>query len=137
MTISEYDVYKFLSKSTSLTNYMNELRGKRLPSDPIFVGTPINSFIQNSNAPWIRITSIPGDFADYADDERFIEYPRFQLDFWIVKTKAKESIEMEQLLYKLMRSFGFERYYKYRVTDADMPELLMVQGNYEFQGLTQ
>lgn len=135
MTISEYDVYKFLNQSTSLTDFMNDVRGKRLSNNPIFVGTPVNSFVQNKNAPWIRITSIPGDLADYADDERIIEYPRFQIDFWIVKTKAQESVDMERLIYKLMRSFGFERYYKYRVTDPDMTDLLMVQSNYEFQGL--
>ncbi|KRL68099.1 phage protein [Companilactobacillus versmoldensis DSM 14857 = KCTC 3814] len=98
------------------------------------MGTPVNSFVQNKNAPWIRITSIPGDLAYYADDERIIEYPRFQIDFWIVKTKAQESVDMERLIYKLMRSFGFERYYKYRATDPDMTDLLMVQSNYEFQG---
>ncbi|WP_053084445.1 hypothetical protein [Companilactobacillus ginsenosidimutans] len=135
MTISEYDVYKFLNQSTSLTDFMNDVRGKRLSNNPIFVGTPVNSFVQNKNAPWIRITSIPGDLADYADDERIIEYPRFQIDFWIVKTKAQESVDMERLIYKLMRSFGFERYYKYRATDPDMTDLLMVQSNYEFQGL--
>lgn len=135
MTISEYDVYKFLNQSTSLTDFMNGVRGKRLSNSPIFVGTPVNSFVQNKNAPWIRITSIPGDLADYADDERIIEYPRFQIDFWIVKTKAQESVDMERLIYKLMRSFGFERYYKYRATDPDMTDLLMVQSNYEFQGL--
>lgn len=136
MTISEYDVYKFLNQSTSLTDFMNDVRGKRLSNNPIFVGTPVNSFVQNKNAPWIRITSIPGDLADYADDERIIEYPRFQIDFWIVKTKAQESVDMERLIYKLMRSFGFERYYKYRATDPDMTDLLMVQSNYEFQGLS-
>lgn len=137
MTVNEYDVRKFLNSSEPLIDLMNEIRGTRLSNNPIFVGTPVNSFIQNKNAPWMRITTIPGDMADYADDERIIEYPRFQIDFWIVKTQSQKSIEMEQLLYKLMRSFGFERYYKYRATDPDMTDLLMVQGNYEYQGLTQ
>ncbi|MQS52171.1 hypothetical protein [Companilactobacillus mishanensis] len=137
MTVNEYDIHTFLDSNSVLKTMMDKLRGKKLPVNPVFVGTPVNSFIENKNAPWIRITTIPGDIADYADDERVVEYPRFQIDFWVDKTKAKPSIEMEELIYKIMRSYGFERYYKNRNTDSDMPALLMIQNNFEFMGLTQ
>ncbi|WP_099975305.1 hypothetical protein [Lactobacillus terrae] len=135
MTISEYDVHKFLDSNEKLVQFMDKIRNRELETTPIFVGTPKNEFITDKNAPWIRITTIPGDDADYADDERVIEYPRFQIDFWIDKTKSKQSLEMESIIYKIMRSFGFERYYKSRVTDSDINTLLMIQGNFEFQGL--
>lgn len=115
---------------------MNEIRGSKIDLPQIYVGTPKESFIQNSNAPWIRITAIPGDEALYADDRRTIEYPHYQIDFWILRYKTKELIKLEQMLYENMYSHGFERYYKNHTRDIDMTDLQMVQGNFEYQGFS-
>ncbi|MGI3099160.1 hypothetical protein ACROUK_01180 [Companilactobacillus alimentarius] len=115
---------------------MNEIRGSKIGLPQIYVGTPKESFIQNSNAPWIRITAIPGDEALYADNQRAIEYPRYQIDFWILRYKTKELIKLEQMIYENMYNHGYERYYKNHTRDIDMTDLQMVQGNFEYQGFS-
>ncbi|WP_444649827.1 hypothetical protein [Companilactobacillus zhachilii] len=131
--MNEYDIFKIFNSSTDIQDYMNGIRGNKIDLPQIYVGTPQESFIQNSNAPWIRITPIPGDEALYADDERVIEYPRFQIDFWILRYKTKELIKLEQMIYNNMFENGYERYYKNHTRDVDMTDLQMIQGNYEYQ----
>lgn len=134
--MNEYDIFKIFNSNTELKNYLDEVRGTTATPNDIYTGTPKENFILDKNAPWIRITSIPGDDADYADDQRYIEYPKFQIDFWIQKVKTKQLIKLEKIIYELMRLNGYERYYKDHPDDPDMPNLKMVQGNYQFQGFT-
>ena len=86
--MNEYDIFKMFNSNTDIQDYMNEIRGKSILLPQIYVGTPQESFIQDANAPWIRITAIPGDDALYADDRRTIVYPRYQIDFWILRYKT-------------------------------------------------
>jgi hypothetical protein len=66
--LNEYDIFHNFNSDQEIKDYMDKIRGKSIKSPQIYVGTPEQSFIQNQNAPWIRITAIPGDLADYADD---------------------------------------------------------------------
>lgn len=134
--MNEYDIFHIFNADQNIKDYMNEIRGNEIELPQIYVGTPQESFIQNQNAPWIRITAIPGDEATYADDKRLIEYPRYQIDFWILRYKTKELIKLEQMIYDKMFAHGFERYYKNHTRDVDMTDLQMVQGNFEYQGFT-
>lgn len=136
INLNEYDIFHNFNSDQEIKDYMDKIRGKSIKSPQIYVGTPEQSFIQNQNAPWIRITAIPGDLADYADDKRFIEYPRYQIDFWISRYKTKELIKLEQMIYDKMFAHGFERYYKNHNRDVDMMDLQMVQGNFEYQGFS-
>ena len=132
--MNEYDIFHNFNSDQDIQDYMNLVRGNSIKLPQIYVGTPSESFVQNRNAPWIRITAIPGDNALYADDHRVIEYPRYQIDFWILKYKTKELIKLENMIYDNMYNHGFERYYKNHTRDIDMTDLQMIQGNYEFQG---
>lgn len=132
--MNEYDIFHNFNADQALKDYMDVIRGNSIDDPQIYVGTPDEAFIQNTNAPWIRITAIPGDNALYADDKRVIEYPRYQIDFWVLKYKTKELIKLENMIYENMNKHGFERYYKNHTRDIDMTDLQMVQGNYEFQG---
>lgn len=136
INLNEYDIFKIFNSNTDIQDYMNEIRGSKIDLPQIYVGTPQESFIQNSNAPWIRITAIPGDEALYADNRRTIEYPRYQIDFWILKYKTKELITLENMIYDNMFNHGFERYYKNHTRDIDMTDLQMIQGNFEYQGFS-
>lgn len=134
--MNEYDIFHIFNSNQNIKSYMDEIRGNSIDDPQIYVGTPDEAFIQNENAPWIRITPIPGDEALYADNQRIIEYSRFQIDFWILKYKTKELIKLEQMIYENMSQNGFERYYKNHTRDIDMTDLQMIQGNYEFQGFS-
>lgn len=134
--MNEYDIFKLFNSDTDIKDYMNNIRGNEIKLPQIYVGTPKESFIQTANAPWIRITAIPGDEALYADNRRIIEYPRYQIDFWILRYKTKELIKLEQMIYKNMYDHGYERYYKNHTRDVDMTDLQMVQGNFEYQGFS-
>lgn len=136
INLNEYDIFKIFNSNTDIQDYMNGIRGSKIDLPQIYVGTPQESFIQNSNAPWIRITAIPGDEALYADNRRAIEYPRYQIDFWILRYKTKELIKLEQMIYENMYNHGYERYYKNHTRDIDMTDLQMVQGNFEYQGFS-
>lgn len=136
INLNEYDIFHNFNSDQEIKDYMDKIRGKSIKSPQIYVGTPEQSFIQNQNAPWIRITAIPGDLADYADDKRFIEYPRYQIDFWILRYKTKELIKLENMIYENMSKNGYERYYKNHTRDIDMTDLQMVQGNFEYQGFS-
>lgn len=132
--MNEYELFKAFNSNTELKAYLNTVRGFTATPNDIYVGTPQEEFILDKNAPWIRITTIPGDEAEYADNQRFLEYPKFQIDFWISKLKTKELIKIEQIIYNLMINLGFERYYKNHIDDPDMTNLKMITGNFQFQG---
>lgn len=134
--MNEYDIFHNFNSNTDIQDYMNEIRGSKIDLPQIYVGTPQESFVQDVNAPWIRITAIPGDDALYADNRRTIEYPRYQIDFWILRYKTKELIKLEQMIYENMYNHGYERYYKNHTRDIDMTDLQMVQGNFEYQGFS-
>ena len=134
--MNEYDIFHNFNADQDIKKYMDEIRGNSIDKPQIYAETPEEAFIQNANAPWIRITPIPGDDALYADNQRVIEYPRYQIDFWISRYKTKELIKLEQMIYENMYNHGYERYYKNHTRDIDMTDLQMVQGNFEYQGFS-
>lgn len=129
--LAERRAYELLTSNQNLVGFLDEIRGKPMSFPYIFVGTPNDTFHATENAPWIRITRIPGEWFDSADDERIIEYPRVQIDFWIAKEKLPDLDELESMIYQTMHDAGFERYYVDHVEDPDTPTLTMVQGNFE------
>lgn len=131
MSLPEKEVYQLLVSNHELVAFLDEVRGVKTDFPYIFIGTPNDTFTTYENAPWIRITPIPGDIFDGADNKRFLEYPRLQVDFWIDEVKLDELEKLEAMIYDTLHSAGLERYYKEHVVDADMPTLEMVQGNFE------
>ena len=131
MSLPEKEVYQLLVSNHELVAFLDEVRGVKTDFPYIFIGTPNDTFTTYENAPWIRITPIAGDWFDSADNNRFLEYPRLQIDFWIDKAKLDELEKLEAMIYDTLHSAGLERYYKEHVVDADMPTLEMVQGNFE------
>ena len=129
--LAEQRAYELLTNNQDLVGFLDEIRGKQMSFPYIFVGTPNDTFHATENAPWIRITRTPGEWFDSADDERIIEYPRVQIDFWIAKEKLPGLDELESMIYQTMHDAGFERYYVDHVEDPDTPTLTMVQGNFE------
>lgn len=105
----------------------------------VYIGTP--DFNNQSTpspeelAPWIRITALPGDDADYADDSRIAEYPRVQVDFWVEKTDWDQLSQLEEQIYQALHAAGWERYYRNSYIDGDTPSLRMTTGYYQYQGL--
>lgn len=131
MSLPEKEVYQLLVSNHELVAFLDEVRGVKIDFPYIFIGTPNDTFTTYENAPWIRITPIAGDWFDSADNNRFLEYPRLQIDFWIDKAKLDELEKLEAMIYDTLHSAGLERYYKEHVVDADIPTLEMVQGNFE------
>lgn len=135
MKLADVEVSKILDTSQKLTELMDKARGQPLAVNPVYLGTPENDFLKSINAPWIRVTNIPGDEADYADDQRLIEYPKVQVDFWINKYKLQLAADIDQLIYQLMRDSGYERYYENHYVDVDISDLLMFTANFQYLGL--
>jgi len=83
-------------------------------ADTVYIGTPDfnnqTSVTPESLAPWVRITSLPGDGADYADDSRILEYPKVQVDFWVDKTDWDQQEKIETQIYQAIHAAGWERY---------------------------
>lgn len=129
----EVKIRNLLNANADIVALMDKIRGRPLDYPPVFVNTPTDKFFATNLeiAPWIRVTLIPGDGADYADDNRLIEYPRVQVDFWIRKEMTKELGELEDLIYETLHANNYERYYKSHTPDADIESLMMVQGNFE------
>lgn len=129
----EFKIRNLLNANPEIVALMDRIRGRPLDYPPIFSSTPTDKFFATEGeiAPWIRVTLIPGDGADYADDNRLIEYPRVQIDFWIRKEMTKELSELEDLIYETLHAQNYERYYKSHTPDADIETLMMVQGNFE------
>lgn len=133
MVLPEVKVRNLLNNNQTIVDLMDEIRGSKLSFPPIFTGTPRDNFLDSgeNNAPWIRVTLIPSDEADYADDSRLIEFPKVQVDFWIDRKLTTELDQLERLIYDTLHSNGYERYYKVHSQDADIPTLQMVQGNFQ------
>lgn len=131
MKLPEVEVADYLSQDKEIVQLMTSLRLDQLDYIPIFTETPQDTFIKASSAPWIRVTSIPGDNTLYSDDTRFFEYPRVQVDFWIRKEKMNQLDELQRLIYVCLHKHGFERYYKDRYPDPDLDGCLMVTANFE------
>lgn len=108
-------------------------------SDKLYIGTPDfnNQTLPTPEelAPWVRITALPGDDADYADDIRIEEYPKVQIDFWVEKTDWEQLSQIENEIYQVMHAAGWERYYRNSYIDGDTPSLRMTTGYYQYQGL--
>lgn len=107
--------------------------------EKVFIGTPdFNNQdfpAPEELAPWIRVTALPGDDADYADDTRIEEYPKVQIDFWVEKTNWDQLTQIETEVYQEMHAAGWERYYRNSYIDGDTPSLRMTTGYYQYQGL--
>ncbi len=108
-------------------------------ADKVYIGTPDfnnqTSVTPESLAPWLRITSLPGDAADYADDSRILEYPKVQVDFWVNNTDWDQQEKIETQIYQALHVAGWERYYRNSYVDGDTPTLRMTTGYFQFQGL--
>ncbi|WP_436450800.1 hypothetical protein [Loigolactobacillus coryniformis] len=133
MPVPEVTVRNLLNNNQAIVDLMDKIRGSKLAFPPIFTTTPTDKFLDSGadNAPWIRVTLIPGDEADYADDERIVEYPRVQVDFWIRRELTQELAELEALIYSVLHEGGYERYYKNHEQDTDIETLMMIQGNFQ------
>lgn len=135
-----FEVYKLLAEATDLIAALDQYRGTSDPtSQGIYAGTPDFDNWTDADivalAPWVRVTSLPGDAADFADDERIAEYPKVQIDFWTPKAELDEQADIEQQLYNTMHKAGWERYYRADSVDADTPQLRMTYAYYQYQGL--
>lgn len=80
-------------------------------ADKVYIGTPDfnnqTSVTPESLAPWVRITSLPGDGADYADDSRILEYPKVQVDFgWTKRTGINKKKLKHRYIKHYMRLAG-------------------------------
>ncbi|EPC53083.1 phage tail protein [Lacticaseibacillus paracasei] len=108
-------------------------------ADKVYIGTPDfnnqTSVTPESLAPWVRITYLPGDAADYADDSRILEYPKVQVDFWVDKTDWDQQEKIETQIYQALHASGWERHYRNSYVDGDTPDLRMTIGYFQFQGL--
>lgn len=133
--LAEVKVYKFLEENKELREFMDSVRGMSVEPNPIYSRTPDDKYITDDNAPWIRITSIPGDEAVYADNQRYIEYPKIQVDAWIAEEDTQNTSKMIDMLYQIMSKHGYERYYEAHDTDLDMKNLTMITGNYQYRGI--
>lgn len=131
MSLPEIEVAKYLRNDQKLMSEMDKLRQAQLSYPPVFTGTPDDSFIKTSSAPWIRVTTIPGDNATFSDDARLFEFPRVQVDFWIRKEKMGSIEKLQQRIYDTLHSHDYERYYQNRYADPDLDDCLMVTANFE------
>lgn len=129
----EFTVRKLL---VPLKDKLDELRGGGLDGlSGVFSGTPDYDELHatpKNMAPFIRCTLLPGDAADYADDERIQEYPRVQVDFWLDVTA--DYGELEQAIYDTLHNGGWERVYRDNGVDGDDKSLRMVTGYFQYQG---
>ena len=131
MKTPEMKVADYLSNDERLVAIMNELREDKLSYVPVFTSTPDDTFIKASSAPWIRITPIPGDDAIYSDDDRLFEYQRVQVDFWIREENDDRLMDIQERIYEILHSHGFERYYKNSYPDPDLDNCIMVTASFE------
>lgn len=127
----ELKVFKLLTNS-QLPNLLNSVRGYEDDLGGIYIGTPNfngqDALTPEKLAPWIRITSIPGDDARYSDNSRFLEYKRVQIDFWIKQSKLPELTVIKTNIYKVMYENGWERYNASSTLDHDEKSLRMETG---------
>ena len=109
MSLPEVEVANALANDQKLMIEMASLRIDKLNFAPVFTGTPNDSFIKASSAPWIRVTAIPGDDAIFSDDTRLFEYPRVQVDFWLRKKVMSHLEELQQRIFDILHDHGYER----------------------------
>ncbi|WP_225419183.1 phage tail protein [Lacticaseibacillus songhuajiangensis] len=132
-------VYDALFGSEQLTQKLEDVRGTADPLGGIYIGTP--DFDNTTDAdivalsPWIRITDLPGDETTDADDDRFLEYPRVQIDFWCKNELLQQTSEIDTLIRKAMHGAGWERVYHRSDADHDTPQLRMVTAYFQSQGI--
>ncbi|MFD1431372.1 phage tail protein [Lacticaseibacillus yichunensis] len=133
--MNEFTVKSILG---ALKETLDEMRGQPLGNSlsGIFTTTPPYDELQTTPdemAPFMRVTMLPGDAADYADDARVAEYPRVQVDAWLPVTT--DYADLQSQIYAVMHAAGWERDYKDAYVDVDTPSLRMIIGYYEYQGL--
>ena len=118
---------------------LTKLRGKEDSLGGIYIGSP--DFDNSTGptplelAPWIRITDLPGDDHEQGDDDRFIEYPRVQVDFWLGKSLLPEISQIDSLIRKVMHDGNWERIYHDSYEDGDTPSLRMTTAYFQSLGL--
>ncbi|QGG61794.1 phage tail protein [Loigolactobacillus bifermentans] len=125
--------------STELRTKLDAVRGKTDPNDGIYNGTPdFDNWtdIQIVDlSPWLRISDLPGDAAEYSDDDRLLEYPRVQVDFWTRKELLPDASAIDEIIKKVMHDAGWERVYHNSYADHDTPALRMTIAYFQSQGL--
>lgn len=122
-----------LLENSSLLKLTDSLRANKLTYKPFFASTPDDDFTKrmSDNAPWFRVTNIPFDEALFADNTRFIQYHRVQVDFWVKQKDSGQIQTIMEQVYQTMRGINYERYYQAIGTDADDNRLIMVTQNFE------
>lgn len=131
MLPNKYAINNLLENS-SLLELTDSLRANKLAYKPFFSSTPKDDFTNvPDNAPWFRVTNIPFDEALFADNTRFIQYHRVQVDFWVKQKDSGQIQAIMEQVYQTMRGINYERYYQAIGTDADDNRLIMVTQNFE------
>lgn len=129
--LAEIQAADILSGNKALITLMDSLRQKKIDYIPIFTGTPDDTFVKSELVPWIRITPIPGDTVLYSDDQRMIEYPRIQVDFWVREADYDQIEELQELIMEALEDSNYSRYYVNRYSDPDLDGCVMVTANFE------
>ena len=130
---------KVLTASAELKALLTEVRGADDPLGGIYIGSP--GFDNSTDlqivalSPWVRITDLPGDNHEPADDDRFIEYPRVQIDFWTRKSLMQETSAIDDLIRQVMHANGWDRTYHASGEDNSVPTLRMTTAYFQSQGL--
>lgn len=137
MRFAETEVQQLLSKNQQLMTRLTELKeNKDFPN--VFLGSPDLTNYSDSElskiVPYIRVTLVPDDEAVYADDERFMEFPSVQIDFWVQTRDINSYKEISELIYKIMTYVGWERNYFNSYVDRDVKSLRMITTRYKYIG---
>ena len=137
--IASSEVFDVLSNTPELIAKLNALRGHADPLGGIYIDSPDFGDYTNEQiadlSPWIRITDLPGDAHEQADDNRFLEYPRVQIDFWVRKEQIKQASELDELLRTTMHAARWARTYHDSGIDGDNPKLRMTTAYFQSLGL--
>lgn len=137
--LGSLDTYNVLTASQPLKDLLDKLRDHEEDEGGINVDGPDFSNTDGPQiiaySPWVRITDLPGDDHEQADDDRFLEYPRVQVDFWISKELLPELSEVDELIRTTMHNAGWERIYHSSYRDHDTPALRMTTAYFQSQGL--
>lgn len=134
MSLIEFEVADWLTDSQELVKQMANIRQNKLDYEPIFTDTPNDTFIKIENTPWIRVSSF-GDTAVYADNQRLIEQPNIQIDFWIKEENIEKLEKIAKLIYLTMKQHTFERIDFNHEKDPDYNGCIMVRN--VFAGIKQ
>lgn len=134
MSLIEFEVADWLTDSQELVKQMANIRQNKLDYEPIFTDTPNDTFTKVENTPWIRVSSF-GDTAVYADNQRLIEQPNIQIDFWIKEENIEKLEKIAKLIYLTMKQHAFERIDFNHEKDPDYNGCIMVRN--VFAGIKQ